>query len=161
MVANNMAKISYYAVRTTTGREIDVALVLENRANNIAMLGEDPGVKSIIVPPGIRGYVFIESVKLASVYRLISEVKYVKSTQPIRVSREEIERLIKPKPVIEMIREGDVVEIVRGPFRGMKAQVISVDKDKNMVMLSILEAAFNVPITVPGDYVKPVKKGGV
>ncbi len=156
-----MPKISYYAVRTTTGREIDVALVLESRANNIIALGEDPGIKSIIVPPGIRGYVFLESVKLAAVYRLISEVKYVKSTQPIRVSREEIERLIKPKPVIEMIREGDVVEIVRGPFRGMKAQVISVDKDKNMVMVSILEAAFNVPITVPGDYVKPIKKGGV
>jgi len=42
----------------------------------------------------------------------------------------------------------------------VKAQVVSVDRNKNMVMLSILEAAFNVPITVPGDYVKPVKKGG-
>lgn len=150
----------FFAIRTTTGREIDVALVLENRTSGLKDQ-ESIDVRTIIVPPGIRGYVFIESPNLTSIYRLISEVKYVKSRQPIKVSREEIERLAKPKPVIELIKEGEIVEIIRGPFRGMKAQVISVDRSKNMVMLSILEAAFNVPITVPGDYVKPAKKGGV
>lgn len=154
-------KTGFYALRTTTGREIDVALVIETRVKDLIEEKRDPGVKAIIVPPGVRGYVFLETTRLASIYRITTEVKYVKSGQPIKVSLEEIERLVKPKPVIEMIREGDIVEIVRGPFRGMKAQVISVDRNKNMVMLSILEAAFNVPITVPGDYVKPTRKSGV
>ena len=149
----------FFAVRTTAGRELDVALIVENRAR---VLREERGIdaRSIIVPPGIKGYVFIEAPNLGSVYPLITDVKYVKRGQLVKVKPEEIERLVKPKPVIEMVNEGDIVEIVRGPFRGMKAQVVSVDRNKNMVMLSILEAAFNVPITVPGDYVKPVKKGG-
>ncbi len=154
-------RTSFYALRTTTGRELDVALVLERRIKDLLSEGTDLGIKAIIIPPGVRGYVFLETTRLASIYRLIGEIKYVKSQQPIKITLEEIERLVKPKPMIEMIKEGDIVEIVRGPFRGMKAQVISVDRNKNMVMLSILEAAFNVPITVPGDYVKPARKGGV
>lgn len=154
-------KTSFYAIRTTMGREIDVALVIESRIMDLVKQNRDPGVKAVFVPPGVRGYVFLETSRLASIYRLISELKYVKSGQPIKVSLDEVERLVKPKPVIEMIKEGDIVEIVRGPFRGMKAQVISIDRNKNMVVLSILEAAFNVPITVPGDYVKPSRKSGV
>ena len=42
----------------------------------------------------------------------------------------------------------------------MKARIVSIDKGKNEVVLSILEAEFPLPITVPGDYVKPVKSGG-
>jgi len=148
----------FFAVRTTAGRELDVALIIENRAR---VLREERGIdaRAIVVPPGIKGYVFVEAPNLGSVYPLITDVKYVKRGQLVKVKPEEIERLVKPKPVIEMVNEGDIVEIIRGPFR-VKAQVVSVDRNKNMVMLSILEAAFNVPITVPGDYVKPVKKGG-
>ncbi len=153
-----MVKPKYYAIRTTMGRELDVALVMENRLQGYLRKNMDLGITSIVIPPNIRGYVFVEAINLSSVYQLMSDIKYVKTTQPMIVSSEEMERLIKPKPVIEMIREGDLVEIVRGPFRGMKAQVISVNRSKNNVVLSILEAAFEVPIEVPGDYVKPLKK---
>jgi len=150
----------YYAVRTTMGREVDVALVMENRVHSLLKNSQDLGIVSIVIPPNMRGYVFVEATNLSSVYQLMSDIKYVKAGQPIGVSREDVEKLVKPRPVIEMIREGDMVEIVRGPFRGMKAQVMSVNPGKNTVVLSILEAAFEVPIEVPGDYVKPLKKGG-
>lgn len=153
-------KTKYYAIRTTTGRELDVALVMENRLHSFRRNNEDLGVVAIIIPPNIRGYIFVESSSLSGVYQLMSEIKYVKTTQPMNVSSEEMERIVKPKPVIELINEGDIVEIVRGPFRGMKAQVISINRSKNSVVLSILEASFAVPIEVPSEYVKPLKKGG-
>jgi transcriptional antiterminator NusG len=162
----------YYAVRTTAGREIDVALIVESRikahremlekqhrGEEELFIEEKPiEIRAVIVPPGTKGYVYFETANLASVYKAIQDIRYVKKGSPIKVSKEELLRLVKPKPVIELINVKDIVEIVKGPFRGMRAQVLSVDRNKNVVMLSILEAQFNVPITVPADYVKPVKK---
>lgn len=166
-------KPKYFAVRTTVGREIDVALIAETRIRNYneevmrrsggggeeLIVEEKPiEIYSIVVAPGSRGYVYFEAPSTASIYKAIEGIKYVKSGRLVRVEKSELIRLIKPKPVIEMINVRDIVEIVKGPFRGMRAQVLSVDRNKNVVMLSILEAQFNVPITVPADYVKPVKK---
>jgi len=148
-----------YAVRTTMGRELDVALVIARRVDELLSKGEDPGIASIIIPPNIRGYVFFEVERLAHLYKLVSEVKYVKASRPVKVSIEELEKLIMPKPVVESIAVGDIVEISRGPFRGMKAQVTGIDRNKNMLTVNILEAAFAIPISIPSDYVKPVKKG--
>ncbi|MGC9181098.1 transcription elongation factor Spt5 [Thermogladius sp. KZ2Tp1] len=156
-MSSEEAKI--YAVRTTVGRELDVVLILERRIKELAEKGEDVGIASLIIPPGVRGYIFIEATKPTGIYKVISEVKHLKSSSLILVSMEEIERLIKPKPVVESIKVGDIVEIVRGPFKGMRAQVTNVDKNKNMLTVSILEASHAIPITISGEYVKPVKKG--
>ncbi len=167
----------FFGIKTTAGRELDVALIIENRIQAFKkeyeeslnrMGGEEEeliprrpiDIRSIIIPPGSKGWIYLEAAGLSSVYRVIQDIKYIKRTAPIKVEKEEILKLIKPRPVIEMINIKDIVEIVKGPFRGMKAQVIGVDRNKNIVTLSILEAQFNVPITVPADYVKPVKKAG-
>ncbi|WP_440060177.1 transcription elongation factor Spt5 [Thermogladius sp. 4427co] len=149
----------FYAVRTVVGRELDVALIIERRVMEHISKGEDLGITSIIIPPGIRGYVFIEAANPAGIYKVISEIKHLKGGNPILVSKEELERLVKPKLVVESVNVGDVVEIVRGPFKGMRAQVTSIDRNKNMLTVSILEAAHAIPITIPGEYVRPVRKG--
>ncbi len=146
---------NYYAIRTTAGREIDVAVIMENRAKLLNL-----EARSLIVPPGIKGYVIVEAPGVDTVYPLIKDLKYVKGRAFGKIRSDEIEKLVKPKPIIEMIKEGDIVEIIAGPFRGMKARVVTIDRGKNEVVLNILEAEFPLPITVPGDYVKPVKTGG-
>ncbi len=163
----------FFGIKTTAGRELDVALIIENRIHAFQksleesnsgeeeLLARKPlDIRAIIIPPGSKGWIYIEAANLSSIYRVIQDIKYIKRTSPIRVDKEEIMKLIKPTPVIEMINVGDIVEIVKGPFRNMKAQVMDVDRNKNIVTLSILEAQFNVPITVPADYVKPVKRAG-
>jgi len=146
---------NYYAVRTTAGRELDVALIMENRSKLLNI-----NARSLIIPPGIKGYVIVEAPGVDAVYPLIKDLKYVKGRAFGIIKSDEIEKLVKPKPIIEMIKEGDIVEIIAGPFRGMKARIVSIDRGKNEVVLSILEAEFPLPITVPGDYVKPLKSGG-
>ncbi|MEZ0394278.1 MAG: transcription elongation factor Spt5 [Desulfurococcaceae archaeon] len=152
------AQRKFYAVRTTAGRELDVALIIERRIREAIERGEATGVYAIIIPPGVKGYVFFEASSSDAVYRAISEVRYVKGGSVINVSNEELMHMIKLTPVIESLKIGDVVEIVRGPFRGMRAQIIEVDRGKNMVTVNILEAAFTVPITIPSDYVRPAKR---
>jgi transcriptional antiterminator NusG len=74
------------------------------------------------------------------------------------VSFSEIERYIVRKPIIEELNENDIVEVIGGPFKGMRAKITRIDKAKAEVTLELLEATFTLPITVNSDYVKLVRK---
>ncbi len=143
----------FYAVRTTAGQELNVALLIENRARYSKL-----DVRSIIVSPSVKGYVIIEAGGLHVVYEAVRDIKHVKPQAPVMIPRDDIERILIPKPVIEGLEEGDIVEIIGGPFRGMKAKILRVEVAKNEVILNILESAYPLQITVPGDYVKLVRK---
>jgi transcriptional antiterminator NusG len=69
-----------------------------------------------------------------------------------------VERYIVSKPVIEDLNVGDTVEIIGGPFKGMRAKITRTDKVKQDITLELLEATFTLPITVHADYVKLVEK---
>jgi len=88
----------------------------------------------------------------------ITGVKHVRSRIPGIVSFSEIERYIVRKPIIEELNENDIVEVIGGPFKGMRAKITRIDKAKAEVTLELLEATFTLPITVNSDYVKLVEK---
>jgi len=148
----------YYAISTVMGRELDVALVIENRSREKLRVSGEAPVTAIILPPASRGYVFLEARSLSGVYELVHEIKYVRPRAPLKIAYEEIERMIKPPSIIELIREGEIVEIVRGPFREMRAMVISIDKNKNTVLVKLLDATHEFFVEIPSDYVKLTKR---
>lgn len=143
-----------YAVRVTARQEVSIALLMENKAKAYKL-----NVYSILVPPGIKGYIMIEAPGIHVVQELIRDMKHVKGQVSGIVKYDEVERILKPAPAIEGIIEGEIVEVIAGPLRGMRAQVVRIDKQKNEVVLNILEAAYPLQVTVPADYVKPVKHG--
>ena len=59
--------------------------------------------------------------------------------------------------MITQLDLGDLVEIIGGPFRGMKAKITRVERTKEEVTIELLEVAFTLPITVHADYVKLVE----
>lgn len=144
----------FFIVRTTARQEVNASLLIESRAR----VKQNSGLYSIVVPPDVRGYVIVEIDGLHLLYDLIKDLKHVKGRATGSVTREELEKLIVTKPVISEIKPGDIVEVVSGPFKGLKASVISVNTQRNEVVLNILEASYKLEATVPGDYVKPVKK---
>lgn len=143
----------FFIVRTTARQELNAALLLEARAKG---MGE--GFYSIIIPPDVKGYLILEVRGLHLVYGLIKDIKHVRGRATGSISVEELKRLILVESVINELKPGDVVEIISGPFKGLKASVISVNTQKNEVTLNILEASYKLEATLPGDYVKPVKK---
>lgn len=149
--------LSVFAIKTASGRELDVAFIVERRVLDMISKGEAPGVTSILVAPGVKGFVFVETTKPSELYKLVSNIKYASTTRFLKVSLADILAMLKPKPIIEELNVGDEVEITRGPFRGMRARVVSIDKTKNTITVNLLEAAFSIPITIPTSYVK--KKG--
>jgi len=115
-------------------------------------------IKAVFVPEMLKGYVFVESEGPHFVEQAIGGIKHVRSRVPGLVSFSEVERYIVVKPVIEELNIDDLVEVVGGPFKGMRAKITRIDKTKAEVTLELLEATFTLPITVHADYVRLVEK---
>lgn len=142
-----------FAVRTTAGQERNVANFIASKAETSKL-----PIKAIFVPETMKGYVFIEADGPHFIDEAIAGIKHVRSRVPGIVNFSEIERYIIVKPVIEELDVEDTVEIVGGPFKGMKAKITRIDKTKEEVTLELLEATFTLPITVHADYVRLAEK---
>ena len=153
MSEEEKSSTAVFAVRTTAGQEKNVANLIEARVKM-----DELQIKAILVPELLKGYVFIEADGTHSVEKAIAGVRHVRSRVPGIVTFSEVERYIVVKPVIEELDEEDIVEVVGGPFKGMRAKITRVDKTKEEVTLELLEATFTLPITVHADYVKLVER---
>ena len=144
---------SVFAVRTTAGQEKNVAKMIAIRVETSKL-----PIKAVLVPEMMKGYVFVEAEGPHFVEQAITGVKHVRSRVPGLITFPEVERYIISKPIIEELGVDDVVEIVGGPFKGMRAKITRIDKSKEEVTLELLEATFTLPITVHADYVRLVER---
>lgn len=143
-----------FVVSTTVGQERNVAKIIVGRieVNNIP-------IKALLIPENLKGYIFIEADGPHMVERAIANIKHIKSRIPGALPFSEIEKYILVKSAIEEFDVNDIVEVVSGPFKGMRARITDIDKAKEEVTIELLEAAFTLPVTVHADYVKLVSKG--
>jgi transcriptional antiterminator NusG len=146
-------KSSIFIVRTTTGQEKVVATLIEERAKK-----RNLRVRSILVPEGVKGYIFIEAATPYDVLQAITGLPHVRSKPAGKIDISEIEHFLAPKPVLEAVSEGDIVEITGGPFKGEKAKVVRVDESKEEVVVELFESPVPIPIKVRADFVKIVEK---
>jgi len=143
-----------FSIRTTSGQELNVALIAENRVRS-----QNLKVASIIALEEMRGFVLVETVSPREVERAFSGIKHVKGRVYGLIDFKDIEGMIKPRPTIELLNLGDVVEVTSGPLRGMKARVTSIDKVRQEVTLELLEITYSLPVKIRAEFVKPVKEG--
>ena len=62
--------------------------------------------------------------------------------------------LVKKSTVSELAVDG-IVEIIGGPFKGMKATITRVDHEKEEATVILLDAPYQLPVTVDANYLKP------
>ena len=153
MTSIKLPESMFFAIRTTARQEANVALMVEvhTKTKNLP-------IYSIIVPSELKGYVILETIGLHVVYEAIRGLKHVRGRAAGTLKWEDLEKMLKPRPLIDLLQIGEEVEIIAGPFRGMKARVVDIDKARNEVSLNVLEASYPLTITVPVDYIRPVKK---
>ena len=142
----------FYGISVTAGREIAVALIIKERVTTMGL-----PVYSIIVPDRIKGMIILEVEGLHALYQATLGVKHVKRRRPVLIKESEIEQFVVVRPVTVKLKPGDIVTIVRGPLKGVKGKVISVNEKKEEVELSILETDFRMTTTVPLDDVRPAE----
>jgi transcriptional antiterminator NusG len=144
-----------FAVRTTSGQERTATELIASKSG----MKKAP-VFCVLAPEVIKGYIFVEAAGAHIVDDVISGVRHARARTKGVVSPQAMERFIVTKPIIEDLTAGDSVEVVGGPFRGLKAKITHVDKMKEEVTIELLEEGFaTLPITVHADYVKLVTKG--
>lgn len=115
-------------------------------------------VKAVLIPETLRGYVFIETEEFRDVEIAISGVPHVRGRVGGKVSLDEIDKFLVPKPAAEGISIGDLVEIISGPFKGERAKVSRVETAKEELILELLDSPVTIPIKVHADFAKLVEK---
>ena len=67
--------------------------------------------------------------------------------------------MIEVTKKVEMnIKKGDIVEIIVGPFKREQAKIIRMEKEKEEIVVELLEAAVPIPITIKMDAVKVIRR---
>jgi transcriptional antiterminator NusG len=70
----------------------------------------------------------------------------------------DIEKYLVTKSMVAELNEGDTVEIVAGPFKTMRAKITRVEKEKQEVVVTLLDTAFSMPITIDASFTKLVER---
>jgi transcriptional antiterminator NusG len=135
-----------YAVKTTASQERTVADMIANR--------EQPEIHAVLAPDSLTSYVMVEADDHAIIERVLDEIPHARSIVPGRSSLGEVEHFLSPKPDVEGIAEGDIIELIAGPFKGEKAQVQRIDEGKDQVTVELYEATVPIPVTVRGDQIR-------
>ena len=145
------AKQSVLAIKTQIGHEKAVADTLASRAKDI-------GVLSILSPAPLRGYVLVEAMNTDRLDEVVRSIRRARGIVEGEMKISEIEHYLTPKPLVSGIVEGDIVELIAGPFKGEKARVQQIDEPKEEITVELFEALVPIPVTVKGDSVRVLEK---
>jgi len=135
-----------YAVKTTASQEQTVADMIATK--------EEDEIHAVLSPDSLTSYVMVEADGTAALKRLFDEIPHARSIVPGESGLAEVEHFLSPTPDVEGIAEGDIVELIAGPFQGEKARVQRIDEGKDQVTVELYEATVPIPVTVRGDQIR-------
>ena len=146
-------------LKTQVGQERRVAEALGNKARRFGV-----PILGLLSPTELRGYVFIETTDPIRVEKGVRGISYARALirgadgQPQITPFAEIAHFLTPVSAVAKIAEGDIVELVSGPFRGEKAKVTRVDDTREEITVELIESMVPIPITVKGEHVRVLEK---
>lgn len=144
-----------FIIKVTTNKEDKAIEMIVDRVNKKSL-----NVFSVSRPHGLKGYLILESQDRESAEEAAYDLPYVKGIIGKTVTYEEIKNMIEPKVEDIKIEVGDIVEMIGQTFKGEKAKVTRVDKQKGEVVVSLLGASVPIPVTVKIDNVKVIRREG-
>ena len=141
-------------------------------------------IYAILSPATLRGYVFVEGMNTDRMREKTKDIKKARSfvidtttsgrsrtygakgkalrsgekEMVAEVSMEDIDKYLTPLSTVVGIVEGDLVELINGPFKGEKARVQQIDQSKEEITVELIEAMVPIPVTVKGDSVRVIEK---
>jgi len=152
-VAPADGKPQIIVVKTSIGHEKIVAEAIAGRVKR-----RGAKVFSILSPATLRGYLLVESDDIDEFKNLIKGIPKVRGVVEGSTTMGQISHFLTPKPLVAGIVEGDIVELVSGPFKGEKARVQQIDEAKEEITVELFEALISIPVTVKGDCVRVIEK---
>lgn len=142
-----------FAIRTTANREDQVADFIAANAEKKKL-----DIYAVVRPHGMRSYIFVEAINKLEAEQAAFDVPYARGVLPQPVPYTEIEHMVEQIKKEVNIKKNDIVEIISGPFKREQAKVTKVDKEKEEVVVELLEAAVPIPITLKMDSLKVIRR---
>lgn len=153
MATSQLPLSRFFAVKTTGGQERTVANFMATRLSL-----KPKRVFSILAVDTSKGYVFVEADNAQVVNELIAGFKHVKGVIPGIVQFPDIEKFLVTKDILAELGVNDIVAVVAGPFKGMRAKINRIELTRSEVTIILLDAPYPLPVTVDANYLKIVEK---
>lgn len=131
------------------GQEKKVMNLLEAKLRS-----SSTGIHAILLVEDLRGYVVIEALDSNDVYHTVDGIRHVRGQLRGELKFTDIEGYLVKKSVVASLNVGGTVEITGGPFKGMKATITRIDREKEEATVILLDAAYQLPVTVDANYLK-------
>lgn len=144
-----------FGLRTAANREDQVVDYLVSK---FQMVAKKHAILTVIKAHGMRGYIFIEATSKEGAEADLQGVPYARGLLPSEIPYQEIEHMLEQVKVEMNIRKSDIVEIISGPFKRENAKVMRINRQKEEIVVELLESAVPIPITVKMDAVKVVRR---
>ena len=147
----NSTDATLFGVRTTGGQEKVVLRLLEAK-----MRSESIHVQSILLVDNLKGYIVVEAHNPQDMFHAIQGIRHVKGQLRGELQFSEIENYLIKKSTVSELAVENTVEIIAGPFKGMKATIRRLDQEKEEATVVLLDASYQLPVTVDANYLKLV-----
>lgn len=142
-----------FVIKVTTNKEDKAMDMIIDR-----IVKKSLQVQSIFRPHGLRGYLFLEANEREFAEEAVYDLQYVKGIIGKTITYDEVKNMLEPSVAEMKIEKNDIVEILAEPFKKEKAKVLRVDKQKEEAVVTLLEAAIPIPVTVKLDNIKVIRR---
>ena len=142
-----------FIVKVITNKEERAIEMISRRAQKNQL-----NIYSVARPHGLKGYIILEAEDRESAEEAAYDLPYIKGIIGKTLKYEEIKSMLEPKVEDMNIKVGDIVEMTGQTFKGEKAKVTRIDKQKGEIVVSLLGASVPIPLTVKIDNVKVIRR---
>ncbi len=142
-------KSHLFAIRTTGGQEKVVLNLLQNRVRT-----QKINIQSVMLIENLKGYIVLEAVDVNQAFMAIQGIRHIRGQLRGELEFKDIEGYLIKKSTVSELAVDKIVEIIGGPFKGMKATVTRIDHDKEEATVILLDAPYQLPVTVDANYLK-------
>jgi len=138
-----------FAIRTTGGQEKVVLNLLQNKVRT-----QNIDIQSVLLVDNLKGYVVLEAIDVSQAFNAIQGVRHIRGQLRGELEFKDIEGYLVKKSTVSELAVDNTVEIIGGPFKGMKATITRVDHEKEEATVILLDAPYQLPVTVDANYLK-------
>ena len=140
-----------FAIKTTGGQEKIVMRLLEARIK----MGKI-NIQSAVLLSDFKGYVVVEAQDPSAMFDAIQGIRHVRGHLRGELTYDDIDKYLIKKSTVSELAVENTVEIIGGPFKGMKATITRLDQEKEEATVILLDATYQLPVTVDANYLKLV-----
>jgi len=113
-------------------------------------------IQSVVLLSDFKGYVVIEAQDPSAMFAAIQNIRHVRGQLRGELTYDDIEKYLIKKSTVSELAVENTVEIIGGPFKGMKATITRLDQEKEEATVVLSDAAYQLPVTIDANYLKLV-----